>query len=697
MPRKTTFLHLSVGAGGLLCLTAPTRSQTLPIPAKKFVAITHISVVDVKAGHLMLDQTVILSGERIVRVLPAGKAKTPPNATVIQGKGLFLMPGLFDAHVHLNNPEQDAKMLIANGVTFVRDMGGNLAERIAERRQARRGTFYGLEMACVGTILDGNPPYHAWSRACGTPEEGRAAVRESWAAGVDQIKVYSLLKPEVHRAICDEAKKLGLSVVGHVPDSMTLEEAVAAGQKGVEHLSRYASLLSTLLPDFKPVPGAFDGGIWERYPDVDKAQLRIRLRGLATAGSVQCPTLVLQAGQARILDQPTRALWQLYALPDDRRGWSEIPAQYALYGRSQAAAFPYLQQTVAELHRAGVPLLIGTDLANPGVLAGFSVHTEMQLWQQAGLRPVEILRAATLVPARFLGVEARLGTVAPGKTASLALTRKNPLQDIRNAAEIEAVFARGRYFDRKALDRLLAEARENVLARSPDLSRTARLELPGKVVMRGRYNLFYGQYGDGAEEFLITKDGGLYRFMALRRQPGFGRYPILQTGQWTLDSALVEGAFEPFVLLPAMQSYHTNQGEIYVASTRRGKFLRESKMLFLHRAALRSPLLAADFFLFQHLEMNVGETRNINTVLFGMSGALPERQNVNFTRLADEDVNLSPNSTLVCRHYTMSGTGGSASHTEVWVNSQGVPVKQVISEGALKRSAILDPSLLLKP
>ena len=410
------------------------------------VVITHVSVVDVMTGRLLPDRTVLIQAGRIVRVGPTKAMIAPLGARRIEGKGRFLMPGLFDCHVHLNNPEREARMLVANGVIFVRDMGGVAAERFALRSRARRGDLFGLGIVCVGTILDGSPPYYGWSRACATPDEGRAAVREMKVAGADQIKVYSLLRPEVHRAICAEAKRLGLPTVGHVPDTLTLEEAIAPGQQGVEHLTGFASLLISLLPNFKPTPGEFDGGVWARYPEVDKDKLRARLRKLAATGAVQCPTLTLHAGQARILDVRTRNLWTQYAPPDDWHGWAEIPAQYTAYGRTQKAAFPHLQQTVLEMQRAGVPLLIGTDLANPGVLAGFGVHTEMRLWQEAGLRPAAVLRAATLIPARFLGVDADLGSVEAGKVASLVLTRKNPLEDIRNAAEVEAVFARGRYF-----------------------------------------------------------------------------------------------------------------------------------------------------------------------------------------------------------------------------------------------------------
>lgn len=652
--------------------------------------ISHVSVVDIKEGRLVPDQTVVVAGERIAQMGAADKIKFPSNARLVDGTGLFLMPGLFDCHVHLNNPERETRMLVANGIAFVRDMGGETKERMAQRADARRGRYFGMEMACVGTILDGSPPYHAWSRACATPDEGRAAVREMKAAGADQIKVYSLLKPEVHRAICDEAKRLKLKVVGHIPDAIRLEEAAAAGQNEAEHLSGMGGLLGSLLPGFKPTPGEFEGGIWARYPDIDKTELRARLHKLADAGFAQCPTLTLHAGQARIVDAQTRALWKQYATPDDARGWGEIPAQYAAYGRSQAAAFPFLQQTVLEMHRAGTPLLIGTDLANPGILAGFSVHSEMQFWQQAGLAPADVLRSATLVPARFLGVEKRLGSVETGKTASLILTRKNPLENVGNAAEIEAVFARGRFFNRAALDQLLREARDEVATRSADPKRTVTFKLPGVVVARGRYNLFYEQYNDGAEDFVITRDGETYHYKAVRNQPGFGRYPTVFSGTWTSEFRLMSAGVEPLVLLATTEQYTVAGGRLRGNAKRQDSVLSETDVPFSDRAALRSPLLSMNFFLLKQWEnLLVGETQNVETTLLGNSDWKPKTERIAITRQKDEAIKLSDSTEVLCRHYTLRLSNDSSVAVEIWVNAEGIPVKQVTVEGNVKRSAVL--------
>ncbi|MBC8138803.1 MAG: amidohydrolase family protein [Fibrella sp.] len=682
---------LRYAIASLLCLAILSRTDARVDPQKPIV-ITNVTVIDVKLGTALPNQTVIVSGKQIKSLGPSDRLKAPSDALVIRGEGLFMMPGLFDSHVHLNNPERETKMLVANGVVFVRDMGGDTAGRIAERKQARDGKFLGLETICVGTILDGNPPYHPWSRKCATPEEGRSAVREMRAAGVDQIKVYSLLKPEVHHAICDEAKKQKITVVGHVPDSVTLEQAISAGQRGVEHLSRFNSLLSVFLPAFVPVPGAFDGGVWTQYPAVDKEKLRERLLTMATSGAVQCPTLVLHAGQARILDETTKSLWNQYALPDDRSGWDQIPPQYAAYGVSLASSFPYLQQAVADLQRSGVSLLIGTDLGNPGILAGFAVHTEMRLWQDAGLQPAEILRAATLTPARFFGVASRLGTVERGKTASLLLTRKNPLDDVRNVAQIEAVFARGNYFDKAALDRLLTEAREEIRARSPDPSQKVAIEIPGQVVAEGYYDLFYEKYGDGRDAFRITRDGTCYRLMVVRRQQGFGRYPIVQTSEWNLDFTPRKMTSRPVVLLPTIEQYSVEQNRLNGKSIRDTRTINTTSNKFSRDSMIRSPIPVTDYFLFRRSPMKVGETRRVETFLLGRSDWKPDRQSVRLTRYPDESVEIAPGQRLLCQHYQMRSGTDLMIKTETWLNAEGLPVKQTTDEGGAQRSAVLSLS-----
>lgn len=189
-----------------------------------------MAVVDVEKGVLLPNRTVIISGDRIEKIAEKQKVKVSGTAYFIDGNGLYLMPGLVDAHVHFLDPESFGPLMAANGVVLVRDMGNSTQQAIATRDRLNRGEMLGPEMVTTGRILDGVPPFvPPVSTGVNTPEKGREAVRRLAAAGVDQIKVYSGLEKDVYLAIVDEAHKNGLKPVGHVPETVYIEEAAAAG------------------------------------------------------------------------------------------------------------------------------------------------------------------------------------------------------------------------------------------------------------------------------------------------------------------------------------------------------------------------------------------------------------------------------------------------------------------------------------
>jgi imidazolonepropionase-like amidohydrolase len=317
-------------------------------------------------------------------------------------------------------------------------------------------------MICTGAIIDGKPPIWPFSEVCDTPDEGRAAVRKLVEAGVNQIKVYSRLKLDVYQAIAEESKKQNIKFVGHVPEAVTLEEAMKAGQYINEHLTGFGaeivrmaetptpSTLDSKVPDFVAIKA------WSLLPKVERKLLDEFTKRVAESGMVQCPTLVVHDGISKVgrsgdKDEPRMK----YVSPHMRSFWDS-----ALYRDFPAHLTEFKQQMVGELHRAGATLIIGTDLANPYVFAGSAVHEEMELFAKAGISPGDVLKAATITPARVCGVADRLGTVSEGKNASLVLLRADPLEKISNAREIEAVFLRGQFFDRTALLGLLENAEQ---------------------------------------------------------------------------------------------------------------------------------------------------------------------------------------------------------------------------------------------
>jgi imidazolonepropionase-like amidohydrolase len=285
-------------------------------------------------------------------------------------------------------------------------------------------------------------------------------VRQQAEAGADMIKVYSRLGRDVFTAIIEEARKYHLKVVAHLPESVYLEDAAAAGLGSSEHFNGFEKVIAKMLGE--PAKLSFAGqasqaGYLARLAEVNPEELQGVYQRLRASGITICPTVVTFKTLTNITAFQTADFPRSeYISPSVRDLWKGLwPQQDNLpdfIWRNWA-------QMVVGLNEAGVPLMVGTDLMLPGIVPGYSVHEEMAIWQEAGVPPADVLRSATLVPAQFMGLADRLGSVAVGKTASLVLVRANPLDDIRNAEMIEAIFLRGQYYSRDDLDRLLGEAR----------------------------------------------------------------------------------------------------------------------------------------------------------------------------------------------------------------------------------------------
>jgi imidazolonepropionase-like amidohydrolase len=271
----------------------------------------------------------------------------------------------------------------------------------------------------------------------------------------------------VFLAIVDEAQKLGLMVVGHVLDSIYIEDAAAAGLRSSEHWFGFEKAIAKLLGE--PVEFTFKGmgsdvSYLQRLGEVDPKTLQNFYQRLRESGLTVVPTVItyktfpdIDAFEAKSL--PLSEFISPNLLTMWKSQWS---------GQSMPEfVWQNWAQMVYQMYKAGIPLMVGTDLILPGIIPGFSVHEEMAIWQEAGIAPVDVLRSATIVPSQFMGLGERLGSVSEGKTASMVLVRANPLEDIRNAQQIESVFQRGQYFSRTDLDRLLDEAKDLALHPTP--------------------------------------------------------------------------------------------------------------------------------------------------------------------------------------------------------------------------------------
>jgi hypothetical protein len=471
-------LCLSLFAFVHLCAVAMAQEQPAAVISASSVGsttyITHVTVIDTETGKEIQDRTVIISSDRISEIRDSKGMKPPAGAKVVQGRGKYLIPGLWDMHVHAVVAERLDSMFplfVANGVLGIRDMGTPmpLADIDRLRHETANGSRLGPRIVAAGPILDGRPkPSRPNFIAINTPEEGRETVRRLKSSGADFIKVYSNLSRDSFLAIVEEAKKQNISFVGHVPFSVSALDASDAGQKSMEHLwgiylscsSREEELRSEMLKGGVNLSGSerIRLELDEAAASYDERKAANVFAHLAKNGTWLVPTFTAVLRDSEIFDARVTADPRLkYIPPLIQKQWSAAASAGAAI---KSKSFDRKLQIVSAVHRAGVPLLAGTDAGwvQPYVYAGFSLHDELALLVRAGLTPMESLQAATTNPARFLGMERDLGTTEKGKIANLVLLDADPLADIHNAARISVVFLSGKEFDRPVLDQMLKSA-----------------------------------------------------------------------------------------------------------------------------------------------------------------------------------------------------------------------------------------------
>jgi imidazolonepropionase-like amidohydrolase len=465
----------------LIALAVPSRTQENAAVTSRPIAITHVAVIDATGAPAKADTTVVITDGRISSIGPSAQVKAPDGAQVVDATGKFLIPGLWDMHVHWYL-ERYLTLFIANGVTGVRQMWG-VPMHQQWRDKIERGDLVGPRMVIASRIVDGPKPIWPGSATASDEAQGRAAVVEAKRAGADFVKVYSLLPREAFLGIADEAKKQGIPFAGHVPLSVALSEASDAGMKCVEHLTGVVSACSSREDELlKAAREAVDAAAAAENPMLVLNQPRVlefmRIANdsysaekaaalfaqLKRNGTWQCPTLTVLHNTAFIDDPALASDPRLKYIPAKVKGawdptkdprFKDRPAERLEFEKK---SFPKKLEIVGAMQRAGVGILAGTDTLNPYCMPGFSLHGELGFLVQSGLTPMEALQSATIAPARFLGMETELGTVEKGKLADLVLLRGNPLDDIRNTQKIEAVIARGRLFERNALDEMLTQA-----------------------------------------------------------------------------------------------------------------------------------------------------------------------------------------------------------------------------------------------
>jgi hypothetical protein len=393
---------------------------------------------------------------------------------VIDGRGKFLIPGLWDMHVHgfvYVFSDFAGPLMIANGVTGARDMGYYIDTTLRWKADILAGREIGPRLV-VGVRVDGPINQARFVAHVVSDEDGVRAVdtlahKKDGSPRADFIKTYSWIPRAAYFGIAREAKKLGVTFAGHSPYSVSVVEASNAGQSSIEHeddLMRACSSRDSVLR------AIFGDTATANAPDQlqiirdqarrlrdshDPARCRVVIATLARNHTWVTPTLVVYQPYAHAFDSAaTHPEWAKYVPGLVQGGWMRRAAGVSPADSMVVRSYFSFDRT-RDLRDAGVKLLAGTDMPQAFVYPGFSLHDELELLVRAGLTPLEALRTATYNPAEFLGALDSLGTVAKGKLADLVLLEANPLSDIRNTRRIAVVIANGRVFDGAARAELL--------------------------------------------------------------------------------------------------------------------------------------------------------------------------------------------------------------------------------------------------
>lgn len=448
--------------------------------ARPRLFLVHVTVVDGTGQPPVLDQTVVISGDHIVAMGPARSLKPGRADRVIDLSGKFLIPGLWDMHVHLAGLNADPAwtkdtllpLILASGITGVRDMGGDLNALVAWRRGIEQGQLFGPHIVAAGPWLASGGRKTAEQWPVKDAEEARAAVRELHDRGADFIKIISLPSKEVFLAVADESKKQKIPFAGHLPFVVTLGEASDAGMRSIEHLmysafslsysSKEAELRGRLAAaEESGDRAAADAVLGEAAATRSAEKARSVWDTLKRNGTWVTPTLASLAITAHPEEWKENDPGLDFIPPDLAAKWRESRTDERLKERAQLLARQSANdwKMTAELHHAGVSMLVGSDSLDPFVFPGDSLHRELAELVRAGLTPLEAITAATRGAAEFLGRAQEFGTVAQGKIADLVLLEANPAEDIHNTRRIFAVIRGGQYLDRAALDAMLQNAR----------------------------------------------------------------------------------------------------------------------------------------------------------------------------------------------------------------------------------------------
>jgi hypothetical protein len=442
---------------------APAAAVSAPAPQVPPLVIQGASIFDVASGTMKPNRTLVIAGQKIEAVgTPERPAAVPEGAVLLDGKGKFVIPGLIDAHVHLVHRLNFAHMtgdevlplFLANGVTSVRDTGDEVVAQTLVARHADAHPAQCPRVFRASGLIDASPPIH---RDIGIgvtdPAQVPDLVEDAAAWGVTTLKIYAGTGRPVGRKVIEEGHRRGLVVTGHL-SAYPAQDAVADGIDCLEHI--WSVFDFSIPPDVKKEPDH------RSTLDLDNPQCRALVALLARKKVPVDPTLTVFRNMLLLSD-----LEEVHGHADVGRMPARLRDSWHKYRRGQGLApssldrrrkeFQKYKDLTGILHRAGVPLLAGTDAPEPYCPPGFSLHQELELLVESGLSPSAALQAATINTARALRRADDLGSIAPGKLADLVVLTADPTADIRNTRKIERVIRGGRVCDPQVLLRAVPE------------------------------------------------------------------------------------------------------------------------------------------------------------------------------------------------------------------------------------------------
>ena len=446
MKRVTAFLLIFVSP--LLVF-----AQAKPQPQLRPLVFTNVTLIDATGAAAKPNMTVVIVNERIVAIGQSGKLRTPKGAQVIDATGKFLVPGFWDMHVHLaKSGENTLPLFVVNGVTSVRDMGGDAQLLLKWRREVAEGRRQGPRIKTAGPILESASnvermkregtvePVDRFRRGIANPESAEGIVESVAKLGVDFLKIRTVASLETFRAIAAAAKKHNLSLVGHPTASP--EEIIKAGQRSLEH------------------------GFFPPLNSRTKEQRAELFRQFAVNKIAVTPTLIVEEALLTPYDKTAAIFEDKLGVIEPRRkylsgylieDWREQLAEKKESTFDLTKMLAERLRDMREMREAGVSLMPGTDVGVLLIFPGFSLHDELRLLvEQIGMSPMEAIISATRFPAEFFGMSDSLGTIEKGKIADLVLLEANPLENINNTQRINAVIVGGKLIPKQELKAILA-------------------------------------------------------------------------------------------------------------------------------------------------------------------------------------------------------------------------------------------------